>query len=935
MTRGTWIALCLAGVQLLACGSDSTAERAALSRLGEGCLLDSDCPKNGEACVFQRCHRECEVTPDCKKYGFDTLCLKIDEKKVCQLGDEVRCDAKDPCPSPLVCKANTCRVSCATASDCTPGQQCVDAVCVEDYELVDGGLPPPLLCTYNSDCGDGLICLPSRQCGRPCKADKDCTSGQKCVDEACVTPGTGPTTLPAHCKSGAKDGDESAPDCGGSCLPCTSGNACGKAADCISAVCTGSTCQEPTCSDGVRNGSESGKDCGGPSCPACAAAQSCSAPSDCATGVCKSGLCVDPGCADGLKNGGESDVDCGGGVCPPCDGAKACVIGGDCNSGVCAGFACAQPSCSDGVKNGSETGVDCGGGCSPCGVGATCAAGGDCSSGVCQASTCAAATCTDSTKNGGETDVDCGGPDCSKCAAGKTCSLPTDCSGGACAGNVCKALHTLTVALAGTGAGSVQGSAVGIDCGPSCSADVAEGITVQLSASAASGSTFSGWSGGGCSGTGTCAVTVSAAVTVTATFGGTAPGATLYSKQFGGGVGRSAATTDSAGNVILAGSMDGGLNLGGGTLTPVGTDGFIAKYLPNLEYVWSRKLSGAGTQHAVRAVALAGGDVVIAGRTVTAAADVDLGGGLLSCSANALLLARYAGANGQHLWSKCVGQNVTDIRALLLDAAGNVVLAGTLGAGTTDLGAGPLVAEGSDIVVATFSPAGAAISSKRFGAAGNDVGSDLARTSGGWLLVGACVGSVDFGGGKVTTALGGEDICVARLDAAFGAVWVRQIGGLLGDRARAAGFTPAGKPLVAATFRDQVDFDTGIADIAAGNEDIVLMRLDDTTGAIEWHKVYGGSGGEFIQDLLVHPASGAVTLAGGSLSLGVSFGGPVIAGGRSFAVKLDAAGAFLSQNVSGDSYSVETLAPTVAGGSVFAFTNPGNTVGAFLYVLAP
>ena len=45
------------------------------------------------------------------------------------------------------------------------------------------------------------------------------------------------------------------------------------------------------------------------------------------------------------------------------------------------------------------------------------------------------------------------------------------------------------------------------------------GTIVTLSAAPASGSTFADWSGGGCSGNGTCIVTMSNAVTVTATFG--------------------------------------------------------------------------------------------------------------------------------------------------------------------------------------------------------------------------------------------------------------------------------------------------------------------------------------------------------------------------------------------------------------------------------
>ncbi|HEX6752140.1 MAG TPA: hypothetical protein VF093_00940 [Solirubrobacterales bacterium] len=70
----------------------------------------------------------------------------------------------------------------------------------------------------------------------------------------------------------------------------------------------------------------------------------------------------------------------------------------------------------------------------------------------------------------------------------------------------------LTIVKAGSGSGSVTCN------GGACAAKYAKGTKVALAASAASGSTFSGWSGGGCSGTGGCTVTIEAATTVTATF---------------------------------------------------------------------------------------------------------------------------------------------------------------------------------------------------------------------------------------------------------------------------------------------------------------------------------------------------------------------------------------------------------------------------------
>jgi endoglucanase len=75
----------------------------------------------------------------------------------------------------------------------------------------------------------------------------------------------------------------------------------------------------------------------------------------------------------------------------------------------------------------------------------------------------------------------------------------------------------LSVSRAGTGTGTVTSNPSGINCGSTCSANYSNGASVTLSASAASGSTFAGWSGA-CSGSGTCTVTMSAARSVTATF---------------------------------------------------------------------------------------------------------------------------------------------------------------------------------------------------------------------------------------------------------------------------------------------------------------------------------------------------------------------------------------------------------------------------------
>ena len=76
----------------------------------------------------------------------------------------------------------------------------------------------------------------------------------------------------------------------------------------------------------------------------------------------------------------------------------------------------------------------------------------------------------------------------------------------------------LTVTPKGKGSGAVSSVPEGIDCGLSCQANFDWLSTVTLTASAVPGSTFKGWSGGGCSGDAECIVTMDQDVTITATF---------------------------------------------------------------------------------------------------------------------------------------------------------------------------------------------------------------------------------------------------------------------------------------------------------------------------------------------------------------------------------------------------------------------------------
>ncbi|HEY7949826.1 MAG TPA: hypothetical protein VID51_03215 [Solirubrobacterales bacterium] len=104
--------------------------------------------------------------------------------------------------------------------------------------------------------------------------------------------------------------------------------------------------------------------------------------------------------------------------------------------------------------------------------------------------------------------------------------------------------YLLAVERLGTGSGTVTSNPAGIDCGSDCSETLLEGTKVTLTATPAPGSVFDHWTGGGCTGSGTCTTTMSTGRIAKAVFTAVGQRALAVSKA---GAGKGTVTSSPAG----------------------------------------------------------------------------------------------------------------------------------------------------------------------------------------------------------------------------------------------------------------------------------------------------------------------------------------------------------------------------------------------------
>lgn len=270
---------------------------------------------------------------------------------------------------------------------------------------------------------------------------------------------------------------------------------------------------------------------------------------------------------------------------------------------------------------------------------------------------------------------------------------------------------------------------------------------------------------------------------------------------------------DGSGNVFVTGSFDGTVDFGGGPLTSAGSlDIFVVKFDAGGNHLWSRRFGDFGdtTSGFDESVAVDGsGNVYITGPF---SGTMDFGGGPLTSAGDLdIYVAKLHYLSGDHIWSKRFGDaNIQKFSRVAVDGSGNVLVAGTF-EGTVDFGGGPLTSAGyADIFVTKFNADGNHLWSQSFGdtLADETCWGVAVDGLGNVLATGLFGGNINFGGHQLTSA-GLSDVFVTKFNADGNHLWSQRFGDECSQSGKSVAVDSSGNVFVTGRFDGTVDFGGG------------------------------------------------------------------------------------------------------------------------------
>jgi DNA-binding beta-propeller fold protein YncE len=280
----------------------------------------------------------------------------------------------------------------------------------------------------------------------------------------------------------------------------------------------------------------------------------------------------------------------------------------------------------------------------------------------------------------------------------------------------------------------------------------------------------------------------------------------IWSRHFSGSVSNpTSLAVDAAGNAVVVGFFTSSIDCGGAPMTTAGSgDLFIAKLNAAGDHLWSKRFGDPAPQWHIKCAIDSSGEVLIAG---SFEGQVSFGGGSLTSAGDADLFVAKLSGSGDHVWSRRFGDSSMQRGyGIAVDGPGNITIAGTL-VGSIDFGSGPMMSAGNeDAFIARFDAAGQHVWSKHFGDGGEQSGVDVAvDTSANVIMTGGFFGSIDFGSGPMVSA-GDEDVYLAQFTANGEHLRSRRFGAGKQQTGQTIAIDGTGNAVMTGSFLGTIDF---------------------------------------------------------------------------------------------------------------------------------
>jgi hypothetical protein len=214
------------------------------------------------------------------------------------------------------------------------------------------------------------------------------------------------------------------------------------------------------------------------------------------------------------------------------------------------------------------------------------------------------------------------------------------------------------------------------------------------------------------------------------------------------------------GGVTMTGWIDGApIDLGGGALTPQGTDGFLARYDADGAHVSSFLFGDAATDRGASVRHAPSGELVLAGLFM---GTLDVGTGSMVAGASLQGFVAGYSATGAPIWSTHPDGAYSGGFVAATPAGDGWAAAGSF-VGVMDVAGTPMASDGVDAVVLRLDTAGDVVWGGCFGGAGVDQTRAMTATGDGtvWLF-GLFEGTADVGGTQLVSA-GDDDLFLVKV----------------------------------------------------------------------------------------------------------------------------------------------------------------------------